>query len=79
MQFVSDDPEKSVTTFLLTAAVNDIPTNPITILAAELWNVDRRLLGCCSSGAARFRPPKVDVRLRSEVCVLALSTLGLAC
>lgn len=60
-KFVSDDPEKSIKTFLLTASVS------ISILDFEEHNkLFLRLLVCSLNGVAQFQQQKVVVKQRWE-------------
>lgn len=62
IQFVSDDPEKSIKTFLLTAAVRFVPV----VFYDFVYPVSRRL-ACFSSAAVRSLLPKVDAKPKLEV------------
>jgi hypothetical protein len=63
-KFVSDDPEKSITTFLLTAAVSASACLDINV---HSLNVSVRPLGCCSREGVLSLLPRAGVKLRSEV------------
>jgi hypothetical protein len=62
IQFVSDDPEKSIKTFLLTAAVRFVPV----VSCDFVYPISRRL-ACFSSAAVRSLLPKVDAKPKLEV------------
>lgn len=61
---MSDDQEKNIETFLLTAAVGAIFRNGFFV---DVLNSLFRQLACCSNGAVRSLLQKVDVRLKLEV------------
>ena len=62
LQFVSDDPEKSIKTFLLTAAVCYLPRDLL-----RMAYVAHRRLVCCLNGVVLFLPRKADAKQKSEV------------
>ena len=62
MQFVSDDPEKSIKTFLLTAAVWSI-----SAISYNLIHLLPRLLACFSSAVVQSLLRKGDVKQKLEV------------
>jgi hypothetical protein len=64
-KFVSDDPQKSVETFLLTAAVC-LNLDFIFYCFVTQGRFDR-LLGCCSNGEAQYQLQREGVKLKSEV------------
>jgi hypothetical protein len=61
MQFVSDDPEKSIKTFLLTAAVRFVPVT----FCHFVYSINRPL-ACFSSAAVRSLLRKVDAKPKLE-------------
>lgn len=64
IEFISDDPEKSIKTFLLTAAVCD--ADQIQAKIRYLTKVCRQW-ACYSRGAAQFQLRKEDVRRKLVV------------
>jgi hypothetical protein len=72
-QFVSDDPEKSVITFLLTASVGSTTVHRVLHHQTRRYS---RLSACYSNVGAPSPLPRVGARQRSAVCIPQLCCPG---